>query len=143
VETLASRMMKVKNIGTRNEAYVTNCIGRRAALLDEEKTLDEAAIDRYAFIRDAYLQHRQSMVYDGNPPREKYDDEEDDDGKPDKSSSSNSGKSASPAPAETSPVAISVVNEKLSTESPVATHIDPAAPQPPPTVVRVWLSQGE
>lgn len=74
-DTTTSVMNKVKNVDTRNEAYVTNLIGKRAALLDQETVLDEAAIDRYAFIRDAYLQRRQSLVYDGNPPREKFDDE--------------------------------------------------------------------
>ncbi|MDH4233953.1 MAG: VacJ family lipoprotein [Gallionella sp.] len=48
---------------------------QRAALLDQEKLLDEAAIDRYEFTRDAYLQYRKNLVYDGNPPRIKYDEE--------------------------------------------------------------------
>jgi len=43
----------------------------RANLLKAESVLDEAAIDRYTFVRDAWLQRRQSQVYDGNPPREK------------------------------------------------------------------------
>jgi ABC-type transporter lipoprotein component MlaA len=33
-----------------------------------------AAIDRYAFIRDAYLQRRRILVHDGNPPEEEDDD---------------------------------------------------------------------
>lgn len=32
--------------------------------------------DRYSFVRSYYLQRRQSLVYDGSPPREKYEDEE-------------------------------------------------------------------
>jgi phospholipid-binding lipoprotein MlaA len=32
-------------------------------------------LDRYAFIRDAYLQRRQSLVYDGNPPHDPYEDD--------------------------------------------------------------------
>ncbi|MEO7813040.1 MAG: VacJ family lipoprotein [Usitatibacter sp.] len=43
----------------------------RANLLQSEKLLDEAALDKYTFIRDAWLQRRRSMVYDGNPPRVK------------------------------------------------------------------------
>ena len=43
----------------------------RANLLKAESVLDEAAIDKYTFIRDAWLQRRRSQVYDGNPPREK------------------------------------------------------------------------
>jgi phospholipid-binding lipoprotein MlaA len=38
--------------------------------------MEGSIIDRYSFIRDAYLAHRQNLVYDGDPPREKYDDEE-------------------------------------------------------------------
>jgi len=38
--------------------------------------MDEAVIDRYSFIRDAYLQRRRSLVYDGNPPKQKFDDDE-------------------------------------------------------------------
>jgi phospholipid-binding lipoprotein MlaA len=43
----------------------------RAGLLQAEGVLDEAALDKYSFIRDAWLQRRRSMVYDGNPPRVK------------------------------------------------------------------------
>ena len=45
----------------------------RANLLPAEAVLDEAAIDKYAFIRDAWVQRRRSQVYDGNPPREPED----------------------------------------------------------------------
>jgi len=43
----------------------------RANLLKAESILDQAALDKYTFIRDAWLQRRQNQVYDGNPPREK------------------------------------------------------------------------
>jgi phospholipid-binding lipoprotein MlaA len=43
----------------------------RASLLQAEGVLDQAALDRYTFIRDAWLQRRRSQVYDGNPPRPK------------------------------------------------------------------------
>ena len=39
--------------------------------LKTDKVLDEAAIDPYVFVRDAYLQRRRALVYDGNPPRAK------------------------------------------------------------------------
>jgi phospholipid-binding lipoprotein MlaA len=84
-DSYASPIRLISNIPIRNEMYVTRTISLRAGLLDQEKILDEAAIDRYTFIRDAYLQQRQSLVYDGNPPREKFDDEENSD-MPDKTS---------------------------------------------------------
>ena len=48
----------------------------RADLLDASRILEEAALDKYVFQRDAYLQRRRSLIYDGSPPREK-DPEED------------------------------------------------------------------
>jgi phospholipid-binding lipoprotein MlaA len=53
----------------------------RADLLDASRILEEAALDRYVFQRDAYLQRRRSLVYDGRPPREK-EPEDDNDKKP-------------------------------------------------------------
>lgn len=73
-----SMLRRVNHSRTRNQLYLTTSINRRAQLLDQEKVLDEAALDRYEFIRDAYLLRRQSLVYDGNPPREKYEEEESD-----------------------------------------------------------------
>jgi phospholipid-binding lipoprotein MlaA len=54
-------------------------IQTRADLLEASRILEQAALDKYSFQRDAYLQRRRSLVYDGHPPREKeLDDEEDD-----------------------------------------------------------------
>jgi len=47
----------------------------RANLLKAEGVLDEAAIDKYTFIRDAWWQRRRNQVYDGSPPREKDEEE--------------------------------------------------------------------
>jgi len=44
-------------------------VDTRAGLLDTEEIVDEAALDKYEFLRDAYLQRRRSLVHDGNPPR--------------------------------------------------------------------------
>ena len=51
-------------------------VDARAQLLDKEEIVDEAALDKYEFLRDAYLQRRRSLIYDGNPPRS-IDDEVD------------------------------------------------------------------
>ncbi|SFE73626.1 VacJ family lipoprotein [Nitrosomonas sp. Nm166] len=37
-------------------------INSRAQFLDEDKTLEEAALDKYEFLRDAYIQRRKSLV---------------------------------------------------------------------------------
>ena len=49
-------------------------INKRANLLEATNIRDEAAIDPYTFTREAYLQQRDFLVYDGNPPVEGYDD---------------------------------------------------------------------
>ena len=54
----------------------TRVTDARAELLKSEKTLEEASLDKYEFIRDAYLQRRQNLVYDGNPPKDTEEDEE-------------------------------------------------------------------
>lgn len=46
-------------------------VRQRADLLKAETVLDQAALDRYTFVRDAWVQRRRSQVYDGNPPRVK------------------------------------------------------------------------
>ena len=48
---------------------------QRASLLKAESLIDEASLDRYSFIRDAWWQRRRNQVYDGSPPREKDEDE--------------------------------------------------------------------
>jgi phospholipid-binding lipoprotein MlaA len=57
---------------SKNEIYwgfiALRVVDRRADLLETGDLLDEAALDPYTFVRDAYLQRRESLVYDGNPP---------------------------------------------------------------------------
>lgn len=60
----------------RNQLWLARMINRRAELLDTSKILETAALDPYEFLRDAYLQRRRNLVYDGSPPPEKDDDEE-------------------------------------------------------------------
>lgn len=67
---------RIKHVDFRNQLYAIDLLSKRTRLLSQEKVLDEAMIDQYSFIRDAYLQRRRSLIYDGNPPREKFDDDE-------------------------------------------------------------------
>ena len=69
------------DVPTRNTLYATRVVNTRANLLDATKVLEDAALDKYRFVRDAYLQRRRSLVYDGAPPREQEPDEEDDEPK--------------------------------------------------------------
>lgn len=58
---------------TRTGLIVLNVVDTRAGLLSASKVLQEAALDEYLFTRDAYLQRRQNLVYDGNPPKLSFD----------------------------------------------------------------------
>ena len=44
-------------------------VSNRAELLDASRILEEAALDKYVFQRDAYLQRRRNQIFDGRPPR--------------------------------------------------------------------------
>jgi phospholipid-binding lipoprotein MlaA len=55
--------------GVRRFMIATRGISKRADLLDASRILEEAALDKYVFQRDAYLQRRRSQIYDGSPPR--------------------------------------------------------------------------
>ena len=50
-------------------------IDARARLLDASDLLDQAALDRYQFTRDAYFQLRRNLQYEGNPPAPVEEDE--------------------------------------------------------------------
>ena len=54
-------------VADRNALVVLRATGQRADLLDASRILEEAALDKYAFQRDAYLQRRRSLVLDGAP----------------------------------------------------------------------------
>jgi phospholipid-binding lipoprotein MlaA len=49
-------------------AQTLRVVDRRAALLGATDVLDTAAVDPYAFTRDAFLRRRANQVHDGNPP---------------------------------------------------------------------------
>jgi phospholipid-binding lipoprotein MlaA len=56
--------------------YFLATIDARARVGSAMRIRDAAALDRYTFTRDAYSQHRESLIYDGNPPPpDFYDDE--------------------------------------------------------------------
>ena len=67
---LLDPVVYLDDTGTEIVLYGVRAVDYRAGLLKTESILEEAALDRYDFIRDAYLQHRESLVYDGNPPNE-------------------------------------------------------------------------
>jgi phospholipid-binding lipoprotein MlaA len=49
-------------------------VNARAGVLDVSNLLGDVALDKYSFVRDAYLQRRQNQIYNGEPPEENDDD---------------------------------------------------------------------
>ena len=58
----------IRDVPLRNSLYVINAVDVRKGLLGVEDNLNAIALDKYSFIRDAYLQRRLYEIYDGNPP---------------------------------------------------------------------------
>lgn len=70
VDSYTDPVWYIYPVDVRNTLVGVRYIDQRAALLPTDKIIEEGATDKYAYIRDAYLQHRRNAVYDGNPPRE-------------------------------------------------------------------------
>ncbi|MEZ5604421.1 MAG: VacJ family lipoprotein [Burkholderiaceae bacterium] len=68
VDAQGDLVLAIDSAGQRNNAYLLRTVDTRAQLLRAERLVEGAALDRYSFIRDGYLQRRRSQVYDGNPP---------------------------------------------------------------------------
>ena len=86
-------------------------INARANLLGASQVLDDIALDKYTFLRDAYLQRRRSLVYDGNAP------DADGDGEPD-------------VPPEPAAPGASAPAKAASSAAPAASSPTPAASAP-------------
>lgn len=67
-------------VSLRNSMSGLRLVAGRAQLLGATSLVEEAALDKYSFLRDAYLQRREYQIYDGNPPER--EDSESDGGKP-------------------------------------------------------------
>ena len=67
-------VLDIKDPTPRWGAVALRGVNTRARLLKASRILEDAALDPYVFLRDAYLQRRQHLVYDGNPPEENFED---------------------------------------------------------------------
>ena len=121
----------------RNSLAATRFVHTRADLLEASRILDTAALDPYTFVRDAYLQRRRNLVYDGNPPpEEEFFDEPEPKKAPSVSDAGNGSSAGSGIPAGTSGEAITPgPQSRTGGEDTVR---DPALRKS--SVVRLWLS---
>ena len=72
----------ISDISVRNSLYGLEVVQRREALLDVTDTVDRTALDRYSFIRDAYLKRRTVQVNGPLAEAENLPDYQDDEAAP-------------------------------------------------------------
>jgi len=70
VDMAADIVGNLDHVPTRNSIKLIDLLDTRAGLLRAGEALDEVALDKYSFTRDAFLQRRRNAVYDGDPPEE-------------------------------------------------------------------------
>ena len=64
VESSGDLVWNIDHIPTRNSLYTLRAVETRANLLRATTMLEGAALDKYSFTRDVYLQRRQSQIDD-------------------------------------------------------------------------------
>ena len=68
LDRFASPALVISNGSLQGGITVLQIINTRANLLGASKVIDDIALDKYTFLRDAYLQRRRSLVFDGDAP---------------------------------------------------------------------------
>ncbi|HQR03730.1 MAG: VacJ family lipoprotein [Proteobacteria bacterium] len=74
LDLAADPVANIRDVPARNTLIVTRLISDRAMMLPADKVIDEAALDKYSYIRDGYLQRRRTLINDGIVSHD-YDDE--------------------------------------------------------------------
>ncbi len=70
LDTYVSPNLVVNDSAAKAGLTTLGVVNLRANLLGASRMLDDVALDKYNFTRDAYLQRRRNQVFDGNPPPE-------------------------------------------------------------------------
>ncbi len=70
VTSPTTALFKIKPVSTRNPTVALYAVNARAGVMDAYDLANEVALDRYTFIRDAYLQRRKAMVNERINPDE-------------------------------------------------------------------------
>jgi len=74
VDWVATSAIQLSDIAARNATTGVKLVDQRYRLLGAERAVEQGSLDKYAYTRDFYLQRRRYEIYDGNPPRERFDD---------------------------------------------------------------------
>lgn len=78
VDVQGNLVTHVDNVPSRNSLAGLRLVNTRANLLNAGNLLDQAALDKYTFTRDIYLQRRGNLGDDKAPAEERFDLPEDD-----------------------------------------------------------------
>ena len=73
VDSKGDLVMQIDNVATRNSLYFLRAVDLRASLLRAGDVLDQAALDKYTFTRDSYLQRRGAVIETNGDAEERYD----------------------------------------------------------------------
>lgn len=75
-DTYVDPIYYIEDYDARMATLVLKGIDLRADNISTKNIIDEAALDPYDFVRSGYMQRREYLIYDGNPPLEDFDFEE-------------------------------------------------------------------
>jgi phospholipid-binding lipoprotein MlaA len=70
LDLAASPYYAINDGGFRPVTTLLGALNARSQLLSATQALDAIALDKYSFVRDAFLSRRLRLVYDGNPPED-------------------------------------------------------------------------
>jgi phospholipid-binding lipoprotein MlaA len=70
LDLAASPYYSINQDAFRPFLTVLGVLNSRSQLMSASKALDAIALDRYSFVRDAFLSRRLRLVYDGDPPED-------------------------------------------------------------------------
>lgn len=68
LDTAVSPALAFNDGASKYSITALRLVNSRANLLGASRVLDDIALDKYTFVRDAYLQRRRSLVFDGDAP---------------------------------------------------------------------------
>jgi len=68
VDHYGDPLAHLHDVRWRNSLTALHAVDKRSQYLRASRLLDDAALDKYSFTRDAFLQRRLNQIYDGNPP---------------------------------------------------------------------------
>lgn len=70
VDLYGDGLNALNDVAWRNSLTVLRVVDKRSQYLRAGRLIDDAALDKYSFTRDAFLQRRRSLIFDGRAPDE-------------------------------------------------------------------------